>query len=99
LEDEEDFEENESTANAESDTGMIKINKTLSEDINPASPEASSTVLRTCDDAFFDTAKLSHGNEADRAPFVYATSEKASAQPPRRTSSGFANEDDLLLDL
>jgi hypothetical protein len=98
--DDEDLEENESTTNAESDTGVIKIDETLSKkDINPASLGASSAVLKAYDDALFDTAKSSHGNEADRTPFVHAASEKASAQPPRRSSGGFADEDDLLLHL
>jgi hypothetical protein len=89
-EEEEGLEENESTTNVESGTGMSKINEALSkEDINPASLEASSAIHRTCDDALFDTAESSHGNEADRAPFVRAASEKASAQLPKRSSGGF----------
>jgi hypothetical protein len=79
---------------------MIKINEALSkEDIDQASLEASSAVHRTCYDALFDTAESSHGDEADRAPFVRAAPEKASAQPPKGSFGGFADEDDLLLDL
>jgi hypothetical protein len=79
---------------------MIKVNEALSEeDIDHASPEASSAIHRTCDGALFDTAESSHGNEAYRAPFVRAAPEKSSAQLPKRSSGGFADEDDLLLDL
>jgi hypothetical protein len=47
----------------------------------------------------FDTAESSHGDEAVRAPFVRAAPEKASAQLPKRSSGGFTDKDDFLLDL
>ncbi|KAK1653461.1 hypothetical protein QYE76_071266 [Lolium multiflorum] len=98
-EDEENLEEGDSTANVESGTGVIKVNEALlEEDIDPASHEASSAVHRTFDGALFDTAESNHGNEADRAPFVRASPEKASAQQPKRSSGDFADENDLLLD-
>jgi hypothetical protein len=72
--------------------GVIEVNEALSEgDINPANPEASFDG--------FDTTESNHGNEADRAPFVRVAPENASAQLPKRSSGGFADEDDLLLDL
>jgi hypothetical protein len=84
----------------ESDPGVIKIDETFpTEDIDPTNLEASFAVHRTYDDALLDTAESNHGNKADRAPFVHAALEKASAQPPQRSSGGFTDEDDLLLDL
>jgi hypothetical protein len=99
-ENEENFEEGDSTANMESGIGVITVNEALSkEDVNFTSLEASSAVHRTCDNALPDTAESNHGDEADRTPFVHAASEKASTQPPKRCSGSFADEDDLLLDL
>jgi hypothetical protein len=40
-----------------------------------------------------------HDNDVDHAPFVHAALEKPNAQPPKRPSGGFADKDDLLLDL
>ena len=51
---------------------------------------------KTLDDELTDTAESNHDNDADRAPFVHAAPEKARAQPPKRPSGGFADEDDLL---
>jgi phosphomannomutase len=36
-----------------------------------------------------------HDGDADRVAFVDASAEKAKALPSKRSSSGFANEDDL----
>jgi hypothetical protein len=99
-EDEENPEEGDSTANVESSAEVIEVNEALSgEDIDPANPKASSADHTIFDGEFSDTAKSNHDNEADRAPFVHAAPEKASAQPPKGSFGGFADEDDLLLDL
>jgi hypothetical protein len=98
-EDEENLEENESSDGVDSGPGVIKINEIFpKEDNDPVNLEASSAVHRTYDDALLDT-ELNQGNEADRTPFVHVALEKASAQPPQRSSGGFSDEDDFLLDL
>jgi hypothetical protein len=99
-EDEGNLEENESSADVESGPGVIKINEIFpKEDTDPANLEASYVVHRTYDDVLLDIDELSHGDEADHAPFVRAAPEKTSAQPPKKFSGDFADEDDLLLDL
>ncbi|KAK1677041.1 hypothetical protein QYE76_037889 [Lolium multiflorum] len=66
------------------------------EDNDPANPEALTTDHRSFADELSDTAESNHDNHADHAPFVDAASEKTTAQPPKRSSGGFADEDDLL---
>jgi hypothetical protein len=66
------------------------------EDNDPANPEALSTDHRSFVDDLSDTAESNHDNRAHHVPFVDAAPEKASAQPPKRPSGGFADEDDLL---
>jgi hypothetical protein len=42
-----------------------------------------------------DTAGSMHDDDADRAAFVDAAAKEAEAQPLKRSSGGFADEDDL----
>jgi hypothetical protein len=99
-EDEENHEEGDSTANIESCAEIAQDNEVLKgEDNDPTNPEAFSANHRTLDDELTDTAESNHDNDDDRAPFVHVAPEKASTQPPKRPSGGFADEDDLLLDL
>jgi hypothetical protein len=98
--DEENPEEGDSTANVESCTNVADDSDApKGEDNDPANPEASSTDHRILDDVLTDTGESNHDNDADRVPFVHAALEKSSAQPPKRPSGGFADEDHLLLDL
>jgi hypothetical protein len=90
-------EEGGSTANIKS---CAEDNEILEGDDNDlANPEAFSVDHRSLADDLSDTAESNHDNDVDRAPFVHAAPEKPSAQPPKRPSGGFADEDDLLLDL
>jgi hypothetical protein len=66
------------------------------EDNDPANPEALNTDHRSFADELSDTTKSNHNNDADHASFVDAASEKATAQPPKRSSGGFTDEDDLF---
>jgi hypothetical protein len=91
---EENPEEAGTTVNIES---CAKDNEVLEEEENDlANPEAFSADHRSFADDLSDTAESNHDNDADRAPFVDAAQEKTSAQPPKRPSGGFADEDDLL---
>jgi hypothetical protein len=91
---EENLEEGNSTVNIES---CAEDNEILEEEDNdPANPEAFSADHRSFADDLSDTTESNHDNDADRAPFVDAAPEKTSAQPPKRPSGGFADEDDLL---
>ena len=94
---EENLEEGDSTVNIESCAEENEVLK--DEDNDPANPEAFSADHRTLADELTNTAESNHDNDADRAPFVHAAPEKPSAQPPKRPSGGFADKDDLLLDL
>jgi hypothetical protein len=99
-EDEENFDEGGSTANIESCAKIAEDNEVLKgKDNDPANPEAFFADHRTLADELTDTAESNHDKDADRAPFVHVAPEKTSAQPPKRPSGGFADEDDLLLDL
>jgi hypothetical protein len=90
----ENLEEGDSTANIES---CADENEVLEdEDNDPANPEAFSADHRSFDDELSDTAESNHDNDADHAPFADAAPEKAGAQPPKRPSGGFVDEDDLL---
>jgi hypothetical protein len=66
------------------------------EDNDPANPEALTTDHRSFADELSDTTESNHDNDAHHAFLVDATSEKATAQLPKRSSGGFADEDDLL---
>ncbi|KAK1691856.1 hypothetical protein QYE76_008553 [Lolium multiflorum] len=66
------------------------------EDNDPANPEALSTDPKSFADDISDTAESNHDDDADRAAFVDAAAEKANVQPPKRSSGGFADEDDLF---
>jgi hypothetical protein len=91
---EENLEEGDSTVKIES---YVEDNEVLEqEDNGPANPKAFSSDRRSFVDDLNDTAESNHDNDADRAPFVDAAQEKTSAQPPKRPSGGFADEDDLL---
>ncbi|KAK1654018.1 hypothetical protein QYE76_071823 [Lolium multiflorum] len=65
------------------------------EDDDPANPEAFSIDPRSFADDTSDTAESNHDDDADRAAFVDAAAEKANVQPSKRSSGGFADEDDL----
>ncbi|KAM0831672.1 hypothetical protein ACQ4PT_065381 [Festuca glaucescens] len=97
---EEDPEDGDSTANAKPYAEVVEDNETSKEeDNNPFNPEAPSAKHKILDDELIDTAESSqHDNDADRVPFVTAAPETSSAQPPKRPSGGFADEDDFLLD-
>jgi hypothetical protein len=58
--------------------------------------EALSTEPRSFADDMSDTVESNHDDDADHTVFIDAASEKASLQPSKRTSSGFADEDDLF---
>jgi hypothetical protein len=60
-------------------------------------PEASSIDPRSLTDHTSDTVESNHGDDADCAAFVDAATEKANVQPPKRSSGGFAGEDDLFV--
>ncbi|KAK1670537.1 hypothetical protein QYE76_058696 [Lolium multiflorum] len=99
-EDEENSEEGDSTVNVEPCANVAEDSEALrGEDNDLANPEASSTDHRILDDELTDSAESNHDNDADRAPFVHAAPEKSIAQLPKGASGGFADEDDLLLDL
>jgi hypothetical protein len=96
---EEEPEDDESNGNIE-DVEVVEDNEaSKEEEKNPFNLEALfAEHHKTLDDELTDTAESNHENDVDCAPFVHATPEKSSAQPPKRPSSGFADEDDLLLD-
>jgi hypothetical protein len=90
----ENLEEGDSTAPIESCAEENEVFE--DEDNDPANPEALSADHRCFADELSDTAESNHDNDADHAPFIDAAPEKTSAQPPKRPSGGFAEEDDLL---
>jgi hypothetical protein len=97
---EEDPEDGDSTANVESHIEVAEDNEvSKEEDNNPFNPGAPSAQHKILDDDLTDTAESSqHDNDADRVPFVNAALGTSTAHPLKRSSGGFANEDDLLLD-
>jgi hypothetical protein len=62
---------------------------------DPMNPEASFIDPQSPADDISDTAGSSHDDDADRVAFVDAAAEKADALPSKRSSGGFADEDDL----
>ena len=66
------------------------------EDNDPMNPEAFSIDPRSFAVDMSDTAESNHDDDADRASFVDAAAEKANVLPSKRSSGGFADEDDLL---
>jgi hypothetical protein len=99
-EDEENLEEGDSTANMESCAEVADDSEaSKEEDNNLSDPEAPSSDHKILDDELTDTEKSNHDNDVDRVLFVHAAPEKSSAQPLKRPSSGFADEDYLLLHL
>jgi hypothetical protein len=88
------LEEGDSTTPLESCAEATKMFE--DEDNDPANPEALTTDHRSFADELSDTMESNHDNDADHAFLVDAASAKATAQPPKRSSSAFAEEDDLL---
>ncbi|KAK1618776.1 hypothetical protein QYE76_024293 [Lolium multiflorum] len=67
------------------------------EDNDPTNPEAFSIDPKSFADDMSNTAKSNHDDDVDRAAFVNAA-EEANVLPLKRSSGGFADEDDLDLD-
>ncbi|KAK1677023.1 hypothetical protein QYE76_037871 [Lolium multiflorum] len=63
---------------------------------DPMNPEASSIDPQSLADDISDTAGSIHDDDADRTAFVDAAAEKADVLPSKRSSGGFADEDDLF---
>ncbi|KAK1669420.1 hypothetical protein QYE76_057579 [Lolium multiflorum] len=59
-------------------------------------PEAFSIDPKSLADDTSDTAESIHDDDADRAAFVDAAVEKADVLPAKRSSGGFADEDELF---
>jgi hypothetical protein len=88
------LEEKDSSVHVESHTeGNIKLED---EHDDPMNPEASSIDPQSLADDISDTAGLTHDDDADRTAFVDAAAEKADVPPSKRSSGGFADEDDLF---
>jgi hypothetical protein len=62
---------------------------------DPMNPEASFIDPQSSADDINDTAGSNHDDDGDGAAFVDAATEKADALPSKRSSGGFADEDDL----
>jgi hypothetical protein len=98
---EEDPEDCDSTANVELHVEAAEDNEASKEEDNsPFNPESPSVEYhKILDDDLTDTAESSqHDNDADHIPFVNVTPGMSIAQPPKRPSGGFADEDDFLFD-
>jgi hypothetical protein len=59
-------------------------------------PEAFSIDPKSLADDTSDRAESIHEDDVDRAAFVDAAVEKANVQSSKRSSGGFADEDDLF---
>jgi hypothetical protein len=66
------------------------------ENDDPMNPEASSINPQSLADDISDTAGSIYDDDADRTAFVDAAAEKADVLPSKRSSGGFADEDDLF---
>ncbi|KAK1684688.1 hypothetical protein QYE76_045536 [Lolium multiflorum] len=66
------------------------------EENDPMNPEALSIDPKSLADDTSDTTESNHDDDADRVVFVDAAAEKADVLPAKRSSGGFADEDDLL---
>lgn len=66
------------------------------EDNDPMNPKAFSIDPKSLADDTSDTAESIHDDDADRDAFVDAAAEKANVLPSKRSSGGFADEDDLF---
>ena len=66
------------------------------EDNDPMNPEAFSIDPKSLADDTSDTAESIHDDDADCAAFVNAAAEKVNVLPSKRSSGGFADEDDLF---
>ncbi|KAK1694308.1 hypothetical protein QYE76_011005 [Lolium multiflorum] len=62
---------------------------------DPINPEAILIDPKSAADDISDTAGSMHDDDADHAAFVDAAAEEAEALPSKRSSGGFADEDDL----
>ncbi|KAK1617748.1 hypothetical protein QYE76_023265 [Lolium multiflorum] len=62
---------------------------------DPINPEAILIDPKSAADDISDTAGSMHDDDADHAAFVDAAAEEAKAFPSKRSSGGFADEDDL----
>ncbi|KAK1610070.1 hypothetical protein QYE76_033743 [Lolium multiflorum] len=62
---------------------------------DPINPEAILIDLKSATDDISDTAASMNDDDADHAAFVDAAAEEAEALPSKRSSGGFADEDDL----
>ncbi|KAK1665917.1 hypothetical protein QYE76_054076 [Lolium multiflorum] len=78
------------------DEGNVILPDPKDEDNDPTNPEAFSIDPRSLADDMSDTAESNHDDDADHAAFVDAAAEKANVLPSKRSSSGFADEDDLF---
>jgi hypothetical protein len=65
------------------------------EHVDPINPDAILIAPKSAADDITDTAGSMHDDNADRAAFVDAAAEEAEALPSKRSSGGFADEDDL----
>ncbi|KAK1618977.1 hypothetical protein QYE76_024494 [Lolium multiflorum] len=98
---EEDPKDGDSTSNVESHVEVAEDSEASKEEDNsPFNHEAPSAEYhKILDDELTDTTESSqHDNDVDRVPFVDAAPGTFAAQPPKRPSGGFADEDELLFD-
>ncbi|KAK1680760.1 hypothetical protein QYE76_041608 [Lolium multiflorum] len=65
------------------------------EQADPINPEAIPIDPKSAANDISDTAGSMHDDDADHAAFVDAAAEEAEALPSKRSSGGFADEDDL----
>jgi hypothetical protein len=65
------------------------------EHADPINPDTVLIDPETAANDISDTAGSMHDDDADHAAFVDAAAEEAEALPSKRSSGGFADEDDL----
>jgi hypothetical protein len=65
------------------------------EHADPINPEAILIDPKSAANDISDTAGSMHDDGADHAAFIDAAAEEAEALPSKRSSGGFADEDDL----
>jgi hypothetical protein len=63
---------------------------------DPMNPEASFIHPQSPTDDISDTSGSIHDDDTDRAAFADVAAEKADELPSKRSSGGFADEDDLF---
>ncbi|KAK1650760.1 hypothetical protein QYE76_068565 [Lolium multiflorum] len=88
--------------NLEERSSSIPVESRTEENVDPddenndhVNPEAFSIDPRSFANDTSDTAESNHDDDADHADFVDAATEKANVQPSKRSSGGFADEDNL----